>query len=386
MTADLHLAIAHHLLFLLLAGVLAFEIGVVRSNMDREDILRVARVDIWYGALAGAIILVGFLRAIFAAKGWAYYSVNLFFWAKVGAFAVVGVLSIMPTTEFIRWRKATSVTLTIPRSNITSADSASLVVPALGETIALDLPASAFHADDPCAPEAPQVPRHEWLADAQFAATHDFVELYNPDPAPVSLGGLFLSDAAGAPARNQIAALSFIGANGLTSFIADGDAGQGPNHLNFKLSPDVGTIILSGPDLQPIDVITYGPQQTDVSQGRSPSGGITITSFAQPTDGGPNPGARGGASFVTDRRRRRAQDRRRVAPAHARRIHRPGAPQKNSIENIRKGLPQPLCFFQYLCIFDSQTISQHAKDLPALHLAASRSDHPSPTPSRRHLR
>src|SRR5258708_2405295 len=60
MTTDLHLAIAHHLLFLLLAGGLAFEIGVVRSKMHREDILRVARVDIWYGALAGAIILLDF--------------------------------------------------------------------------------------------------------------------------------------------------------------------------------------------------------------------------------------------------------------------------------------------------------------------------------------
>jgi putative membrane protein len=109
---DLHLAIAHHLLFLSLAGVLAFEIGMVRSSMDRKDILRVARVDIWYGILAGAIILVGFSRAIFAAKGWAYYSVNLFFWAKLAAFAVVGLLSIMPTIEFIRWRKALSGNLT----------------------------------------------------------------------------------------------------------------------------------------------------------------------------------------------------------------------------------------------------------------------------------
>jgi putative membrane protein len=109
---DLHLAIAHHLLFLLLAGVLAFEIGVVRSKMDSEDVLRVARVDIWYGVLAGVIILVGFWRAIFAAKGWAYYSINLFFWAKLGVFAVVGLLSIMPTIEFIRWRKALSGNLT----------------------------------------------------------------------------------------------------------------------------------------------------------------------------------------------------------------------------------------------------------------------------------
>jgi putative membrane protein len=105
---DLHLAIAHHLLFLLLAGVLAFEIAVVRSKMDREDVLRVARIDLWYGVLAGAIVVVGFSRAVFAAKGWAYYSVNLFFWAKLGVFAVVGLLSIWPTIEFIRWRKAIS--------------------------------------------------------------------------------------------------------------------------------------------------------------------------------------------------------------------------------------------------------------------------------------
>jgi putative membrane protein len=32
----------------------------------------------------------------------------LFFWAKLGAFAAVGLLSIMPTVEFIRWRKAIS--------------------------------------------------------------------------------------------------------------------------------------------------------------------------------------------------------------------------------------------------------------------------------------
>ncbi len=63
-----------------------------------------------------------------------------------------------------------------------------------------------------------------------------------------------------------------------------------------------------------------------------------------------------------------------------------GAPKKNSIENIRKRLTRPLCFFQYLCIFESQTISQHAKDLPTLHLAVGRSNHPSPTPPGRHLR
>ena len=104
--ADLHLAIAHHLLIFLLAGVLAFEIGVIRLAMSSADIHRVGRVDTWYGILAAAIIVVGFSRAIFAAKGWGYYSVNGFFWAKIAAFAVVGLLSIVPTVRIIRWRRA----------------------------------------------------------------------------------------------------------------------------------------------------------------------------------------------------------------------------------------------------------------------------------------
>ena len=45
-TTDLSLAIAHHLLIFLLAGVLAFEIGVIRPSMKREDVLRVASVGL----------------------------------------------------------------------------------------------------------------------------------------------------------------------------------------------------------------------------------------------------------------------------------------------------------------------------------------------------
>jgi putative membrane protein len=103
---DLALAIAHHLLVFSLAGILAFEIGSIRPSITRDDVLRIARVDLWYGILAAAILVVGFTRAIFAAKGWAYYSVNVLFWAKMCAFLIVGLLSIAPTVALIRWRKA----------------------------------------------------------------------------------------------------------------------------------------------------------------------------------------------------------------------------------------------------------------------------------------
>jgi putative membrane protein len=49
--------------------------------------------------------VVGFSRAIYAAKGWAYHETNGFFWAKIAAFVAVGLLSIIPTIQIIRWRR-----------------------------------------------------------------------------------------------------------------------------------------------------------------------------------------------------------------------------------------------------------------------------------------
>jgi len=106
--ADLALAIVHHLLVFSLAGILAFEIGAIRSDMTHDEVVRTARVDLWYGVLAAGIVAVGFVRAVYAAKGWAYYSVNVLFWAKICTFVIVGLLSIGPTVALIRWRRASA--------------------------------------------------------------------------------------------------------------------------------------------------------------------------------------------------------------------------------------------------------------------------------------
>jgi len=106
--ADLTLAIAHHLLVFSIAAILAYEVGAIRPGMTCDDVVRTARVDLWYGVLAAAIVVVGFVRAVFAVKGWAYYSANVLFWAKIGTFAIVGLLSIGPTLALIRWRRASA--------------------------------------------------------------------------------------------------------------------------------------------------------------------------------------------------------------------------------------------------------------------------------------
>jgi len=105
-TRDLALAIGHHVLVFALAGIIAFELGVAKQGLAAKDIGRLGKVDAWYGILAGLIVAVGFARANFAAKGWEYYSHNHFFWAKIGTFALVGILSVWPTVAFIRWRRA----------------------------------------------------------------------------------------------------------------------------------------------------------------------------------------------------------------------------------------------------------------------------------------
>jgi hypothetical protein len=132
---------------------------------------------------------------------------------------------------------------------------------------------------------------NEWLADAQFAVRDDFVELFNPESLPVTLDGVFLSDAAGDPQRHAFAPLSYIAAKGYLELVADGDVSKGGHHLGFKLSPDAGILSLWMPGAGLIDAITYASQRTDVAEGRSPDGADVLATFLHPTPGGGNPGS-----------------------------------------------------------------------------------------------
>jgi putative membrane protein len=102
---DLVLAILHHFFVFALFAVLFAELVMVRRGMDAMSVARVQSIDLWYGVLAGLILFTGFARAIFATKGWDYYAHNLFFWAKIGTFIVIGLLSVPPTLAFLRWRR-----------------------------------------------------------------------------------------------------------------------------------------------------------------------------------------------------------------------------------------------------------------------------------------
>ena len=106
MLADLLLAIAHHLLIFALFGLLVTEMVMLKPEIPRATVFRLARIDTAYGIVAGLILIVGFGRVFFGLKGYEYYTHSPAFWAKIAAFLVVGLLSIQPTMRIIQWRKA----------------------------------------------------------------------------------------------------------------------------------------------------------------------------------------------------------------------------------------------------------------------------------------
>jgi hypothetical protein len=126
----------------------------------------------------------------------------------------------------------------------------------------------------------------EWLT---AGATDDFVELHNPLPIPVEISGMFLTDNfIGFLDRHRIPALSFLAAQSYTRFVADGNAGSGANHLNFRLSREEGMIALVRSDLTLVDSVLYGSQRFGVSQGRASPASEMVVSFLTPTPGAAN--------------------------------------------------------------------------------------------------
>jgi putative membrane protein len=105
MMVDLTLSVLHFVLIFVLVGILGAEVGLVHERMDGMQANRVAVLDRSYGAAAGLLLVVGFLRVFYGAKGAAFYLQNPVFWAKIAAFALIGALSILPTVRFIAWQR-----------------------------------------------------------------------------------------------------------------------------------------------------------------------------------------------------------------------------------------------------------------------------------------
>ncbi len=120
----------------------------------------------------------------------------------------------------------------------------------------------------------------------------DWIELHNPTAQPFDLGGWYLTDDAGKPARWRFPGPTVLAPDGyLLVFASDKDRTTGQLHTNFKLAAEGGYLALVRPDGRTVACEygpTYPPQRTNISYGLAPQG---VRYFAVPTPGCPNTSA-----------------------------------------------------------------------------------------------
>jgi len=120
---------------------------------------------------------------------------------------------------------------------------------------------------------------NEWMAAP--TAGGDWFEIYNPDPLPVDLGGLYLTDDPSLfnLTNSPVAPHSFVDGRKWVLFQADGNRAAGPDHVNFSLDQNGETLQLYDSNLTLIDAVDYGVQTSGVSQGRLPDGAASRADF-----------------------------------------------------------------------------------------------------------
>jgi putative membrane protein len=105
MVTTAFMAFLHHLMAFTLVACVVYEFIAYRKGLTIEEARRIQRADLMYGISAGLLLIIGLLRVYFFEKGPAFYGNNPFFWMKMDAFLIVGLLSIDPTIRYIRWNK-----------------------------------------------------------------------------------------------------------------------------------------------------------------------------------------------------------------------------------------------------------------------------------------
>lgn len=121
----------------------------------------------------------------------------------------------------------------------------------------------------------------------------DWVEIYNPGPAAVEMGGLYLTDDLAATTAWAFPDTT-LSAGGFLVVWCDDDPGDGPLHATFKLSGDGEEIGLFGrlaAGNEEIDSYLFAAQSADISEGREVDGEASWVFFPEPTPGASNHGS-----------------------------------------------------------------------------------------------
>jgi putative membrane protein len=107
MTLEAILAFLHISAILALVVFITSEAAICRPEwMNAQIVERLVIVDRIYGVAALAVLATGLLRIYLGVKGAGWYWGNWLLHLKLALFVVVALMSIRPTLQFARWRRA----------------------------------------------------------------------------------------------------------------------------------------------------------------------------------------------------------------------------------------------------------------------------------------
>ena len=102
-------AFLHHLAAFTLVASLAVEMVVIGGELTLEAARKLRLADLAYGISAGLLLIVGLARVFHFEKGATYYFHTWTFLAKLALFVTIGLVSIIPTVEFLSWRRSVAL-------------------------------------------------------------------------------------------------------------------------------------------------------------------------------------------------------------------------------------------------------------------------------------
>lgn len=106
MTLEIFLRYIHFISIFTIAGTLACEHLLLKKELTRKEITRLAKIDAVYGIAALTLIIAGLTLWLGSyGKPAIYYTRNWVFHLKLTLFLAIGIMSIYPTVFFIKQRK-----------------------------------------------------------------------------------------------------------------------------------------------------------------------------------------------------------------------------------------------------------------------------------------
>jgi putative membrane protein len=95
----------HFAAMILIAVSLAIEYMICVPGLAREKVKLLARIDLLYLIAAVLALATGVARLVWFGKGAGFYLHNPVFYIKLALFVAIGLISVPPTMQYLRWMR-----------------------------------------------------------------------------------------------------------------------------------------------------------------------------------------------------------------------------------------------------------------------------------------